>query len=114
MFKKIICLTLMLVVMASMGVSFAMETGVKDVDEEVLAGLQPSNTRSITWIVTNDGVRLRDEPSTSGTILGLLYSGDMVNEGSDERVNADGYEWACVYSYNHSCWGWVAANYLEE
>lgn len=85
-------------------------------NREVLAGLEPSSTaRSSTYVVTADGVRLRSTHSLSGTVLGLLYNGDLVNAqtgGTD--VTADGYVWKNVYSYNHGVWGWIVVDYIEE
>ncbi|RJG22789.1 SH3 domain-containing protein [Paenibacillus thiaminolyticus] len=70
---------------------------------------------SATYNVNADGVRLRTNPSLSGTTLGLLYKGDMVNAGHGfDPVYADGYYWLNVYSYKHNAWGWVATNYLTE
>ncbi|MFD3272873.1 SH3 domain-containing protein [Paenibacillus dendritiformis] len=70
---------------------------------------------SATYEVKENGVRLRTKPSLSGTVLGLLNKGDMVNGGHGvEPVYADGYYWLNVYSYKHNASGWVAVNYLTE
>ncbi|MCY9517836.1 SH3 domain-containing protein [Paenibacillus apiarius] len=70
--------------------------------------------QSITYVITEDGVRFRSNPSLSGAVLGLLYKGDMVNTGHSEPIYADGYAWKSVYSYKHNTWGWVVADYLAE
>lgn len=45
---------------------------------------------------------IRSNPLLSGTVLGQLYYGDLVNgQCGDEGVYADGYWWKSVYSYNH-------------
>ncbi|CAH8247090.1 SH3 domain-containing protein [Paenibacillus melissococcoides] len=69
---------------------------------------------SATYEVKADGVRLRTKPSLSGTTIGLLYKGDMVNGGRQDPIYADGYYWINVYSYKHNTSGWVAVNYLTE
>ncbi|RRJ65270.1 SH3 domain-containing protein [Paenibacillus oralis] len=66
-----------------------------------------------TYEINADGVRLRASASSSGTVLGLLYKGDMVNGGSETK-RVDGITWVSVYSYNHGVWGWVASQYLTE
>lgn len=127
MFKKIVAVSLVAatLMIPSYGVfaadssSYVSTTTLSS--KEVLAGLTPVKssgkitTMSATYKITGDGVRLRKTPSTSGTVLGLLNKGDMVNAqhgGTD--VVADGYVWKQVYSYSHEAWGWVAVNYLEE
>jgi len=83
---------------------------------EVLADPQQEVIiQSATYMVIGDGVRFRSAPSLSGTVLGLLYYGDLVNgpHGVDD-VYADGHYWKNVYSYKHGTWGWVAADYLVE
>ena len=129
--KKEKILTSMLVasMMLSMGTTaFANEVGMDtsnneivstSEDPEVLAGLKSAGAgsieaRTITYEVTGNGVRLRAPVSTSGKILGTLNAGDLVNEGADEPVCANGYLWSCVYSYKHECWGWVADDYLVD
>ncbi|RJG22840.1 hypothetical protein DQX05_16280 [Paenibacillus thiaminolyticus] len=68
-----------------------------------------------SYEVNADGVRLRTNPSLSGTTLGLLYKGDLVAAGHGfDPVYADGYYWLSVYSHKHKASGWVAINYLTE
>lgn len=62
--------------------------------------------------INADGVRLRATPSLSGTVLTLLYTGDIVTVHYTEPVYADGYEWKNV-SYNNYG-GWVASIYIDE
>ncbi|MCE5170686.1 SH3 domain-containing protein [Paenibacillus profundus] len=69
---------------------------------------------SATYEIKENGVRLRSKPSLSGTVLGLLNKGDMVNGGRQDPVYADGYAWINVYSYKHNASGWVAIDYLTE
>ncbi|KZE74814.1 SH3 domain-containing protein [Paenibacillus elgii] len=66
-----------------------------------------------TYSITGDGVRFRASASSSGTVLGTLNKGDLVN-GGNETKNADGITWVSVYSYKYNKWGWVASQYLEE
>ncbi|NGP57421.1 SH3 domain-containing protein [Paenibacillus thiaminolyticus] len=70
---------------------------------------------SATYEIKENGVRFRSNPSLSGTVIGLLNKGDMVNGGHGvDPVYADGYYWLNVSSYKHNSWGWVAINYLTE
>ncbi|CAH8715684.1 SH3 domain-containing protein [Paenibacillus thiaminolyticus] len=69
---------------------------------------------SATYEIKENGVRFRSNPSLSGTVIGLLNKGDMVNGGRQDPVYADGYNWINVYSYKHNAWGWVAVNYVTE
>jgi hypothetical protein len=59
--------------------------------------------------VNGDGVRLRTQPSSSSTVLGLLYRGELVNGDSGNRQNGFNYIW----SSQHQRWGWVASQYLS-
>lgn len=68
---------------------------------------------STTYSVNADGVRFRASASSSGTIIGTLNKGDLVN-GGGETKRVDGITWVSVYSYKYSRWGWVASQYLDE
>ncbi|MFE6076277.1 SH3 domain-containing protein [Paenibacillus sp. NPDC057886] len=66
-----------------------------------------------TYEITANNVNFRKTASSSGTILGQLQKGDLVNGGS-EQVTSGGITWVSVYSYKHGVWGWVASQYLNE
>lgn len=70
--------------------------------------------RTSTWVVIEDWVRMRREPSLSGEILMLLMEGELVYEGTEKsHVEADGYTWILVSS-NRTGWsGYVASEYME-
>lgn len=70
--------------------------------------------RTSTWVVKEDWVRMRREPSLSGEILMLLMEGELVYEGAEKHhVVADGYTWILVSS-NRTGWsGYVASDYIE-
>lgn len=75
------------------------------------SAIQP---RTSTWIVKEDWVRMRREPSLSGEILMLLMKGEPVYEGTEKHhVEADGYTWILVAS-NRTGWsGYVASEFME-
>jgi hypothetical protein len=88
---------------------------------EVLAGLVPNHSVqsigiitpfSSTYRITGNGVRIRSKPSTSATIKGLLYKGDLVT--GYETKTANGYEWMFVESHATGISGWVVTSYVEE
>ena len=62
--------------------------------------------------VTDDGVRLREQPDTSATIVATLGRGTVVDAVDGELVSADGHQWRCVRDGARS--GWIAAEYLAE
>jgi hypothetical protein len=60
------------------------------------------------WLqITGDGVRLRTQPNTSSTVLGLLYRGDVIDPWNGDWVNG----WQSGYSPRHGRWGWVHGAY---
>ncbi len=65
---------------------------------------------SDTGTINADGVRLRATPSSSGTILGLLYKGTSVEVGSS--IVADGIVWRSVIVISTGQGGWVADQYI--
>jgi len=64
------------------------------------------------YSVTEDGVRMRAQPSTSATILiDNLGLGTIVTALSDQLTTADGHEWRNVQSSDGQA-GWVAGEFL--
>ena len=70
-------------------------------------GLLPPGSVVVT---TGDGVRIREEPSTSGEIVATMAAGDAVYIDatiSAGPVSADGYEWyQVVYAGGADIWPW--------
>ena len=62
--------------------------------------------------VTDDGVRLREQPSTSATIVTTLGRGTVVQATDGQLVSADGYQWRHVQDGTRA--GWVAAEFLGD
>lgn len=57
-------------------------------------------------------VRIRKEPSLSGTVVGLLKIGETVQATNCEKINRDGYNWRKVKFSTGHCW--IADRYLKE
>ena len=118
MFKKILALSLIttaLIIPSEAAFAYDSASNVSATGQAQIA--VPSEHQitpfSSTYLVNGNGVRIRSNPSLSGTVRGLLYSGDLVNGGSS-FVYADGYEWVYVTSYSSGISGWVATIYLQE
>ena len=62
--------------------------------------------------VIDDGVRLREQPSTSATILATLGRGATFESNGEDLVSADGHRWRRVQDGARS--GWIADQYLRE
>ena len=61
--------------------------------------------------ITGNGVRIRKTPSTSATILGMLYKGDRVKTGT--FCHWDGRDW--VYCVTESgIAGYVTTDYIKK
>lgn len=63
--------------------------------------------------VDGDGVRLRSAPSTSATILELMYNRDLVLV--DFRTSREGdpsCQWLYVQRNKTKTWGWVKDEYI--
>ncbi|ACL76241.1 SH3 domain-containing protein [Ruminiclostridium cellulolyticum] len=78
-------------------------------DINISSNIENGITRTLSaYRVTGNGVRLRAEPNTSSTILGLLYFPEIIQV---ERWSSDG---AWVYARTESgVWGWVSTAYIE-
>ena len=61
--------------------------------------------------INADGVRVRNTPSTSGTVLGLLYKGEQV-EVSDTMYYGSGYSWYYIISVKTGISGYVVTSYV--
>ncbi|RRJ65269.1 SH3 domain-containing protein [Paenibacillus oralis] len=107
MLKKFIIASLVVTTLVPVTGAFAAE-GTTNATKSDLIRIMTSD-----YEVNADGVRLRASASSSGTVLGLLYKGDLLNGGREQKV-ADGITWVSVYSYKHGIWGWVASQYLTE
>ena len=61
--------------------------------------------------ITGDGVRIRKSPSTSATIVGLLYKDDRVQTGA--FCHWDGRDWVyCVTKSGLA--GYVTTDYIKK
>lgn len=110
--KKVISTALAVIMAATMTAIPASAEGVNpEMATNSISSIQP---RTASWVVKEDWVRMRREPSLSGEVLMLLMKDEFVYEGADrQHVEADGYTWILVSS-NRTGWsGWVASEYIE-
>ncbi len=110
--KKIISTALAIVMAATMtAIPVSAESANPHRSANSISSIQP---RTATWVVKEDWVRMRREPSLSGEVLMLLMKDEFVYEGTERHhVDADGYTWILVSS-NRTGWsGWVASQYIE-
>lgn len=63
--------------------------------------------------VTGDGVRLRSTPSTSGTVLELMYTGEKVHVDTTKITTSGGTKWYYVTRIKNGNSGWVSSAYIE-
>ena len=61
--------------------------------------------------VTDNGVRLRNQPSSTATILELMYNGEAVciNYG----VSDGGSGWYYLQRLKTGTWGWASTSYID-
>ncbi len=112
MFKKIASTVLAITMAASVAaIPASAEAFNPKMQTNNAAYVQP---RTASWEVTGNLVRMRTEPSLSGTVIMLLERGEIVYEAAGyDHVEADGYTWVCV-TCNRTGWGgWVATEYLN-
>ena len=82
-------------------------------EEELRVDVDLVTREYIEGTVTGDGVRLRAEPSTSGTVLELMYKGERVR--IDNSVQAQlPYGWMRVQRIETGRWGYVSWDYINE
>ena len=118
--KKFLSLVLIASTISIIGTSSFAETSEVSItakDSESKAVLKPTKSRSSTFEVIGNNVRIRRTPGLQGQALGQLHTGDLVTAGSpsfDDIRNIDGYNWINVYSHKHSSWGWIALDYVVE
>ena len=125
MFKKIVAVSLITTALVIPSQAFAYDSennhlGTNDsgqavISTEVLAPVQSKGEitpAAVYYKVNSDGVRVRSKPSLSGTIHGLLYTGDIVRTNNRYEI-ADGYVWIYVESSPRGVTGWVALKYLS-
>ena len=113
---KILKILLVLVLGISISTGFYSETqasttgefsGTKAVfDTESDAQAFPGTPVRISGIVLDDGVRLRSGPSTSATILELMYSGESV------AVLSLGNTWSYVRRIKTGTYGYCKTQYI--
>jgi uncharacterized protein YraI len=60
-----------------------------------------------------DGVRVRDTPSLSGSVLGVMNTGGVVSV-TGETVIADGYSWLPVFVHGSNINGYVASEFFSR
>ena len=70
----------------------------------------PGATR---YIVTQDGVRMRAQPSASADIVVQNLGRTVVTEVGDQPVSADGFDWRNVQAMAGQV-GWVAGEFLGD
>ena len=63
--------------------------------------------------VTADGVRLRKTPSTTGTIVELMYTGETVYVETAKTTTSGGIRWFYVTRIMDGTCGWVSSQYIE-
>ena len=69
--------------------------------------VQPPKTRSM---VVEDGVRLRQGPSTSAPVLELMYYGEkvIIDRTTSDKVPG----WYYLKRLNTGTWGWASSDYI--
>lgn len=116
--KKVISIILTLTCLLGLSTTaFAAENVSLPAQELQQVQVPSSETNIITpmtaddGVINADGVRVRSTPSTSGTVLGLLYKGDLVTVGSGKYYGS-GYTWYYVTSYRTGISGYVVSSYV--
>ena len=75
-------------------------------------GAETVHARTPTgYRVAEDGIRLRQAPSTSAAIMTVLQRDTIVIRANDESVNSDGHTWLQVLADDLT--GWIAAEFLQ-
>ena len=126
MFKRLACLLMALGMLAAEVVMVGAaelpevqpvsQTQVFDSEETdgnslVVGVVQVPMTRGAGTIV-EDGVRLRKGPSTSATILELMYVGELVYIDLSTSASVSG--WYYVQRGKTGTWGWAKADYIAK
>jgi hypothetical protein len=77
---------------------------------------EPSSTSAVgagaVVVVTTDGLRLRETPSTSAPVLATLAAGQQL-QIIGPSVTGDGYTWWPVLDPNTGLQGYVAADFVQ-
>lgn len=63
--------------------------------------------------VSGNGVRLRTSPSTSGTILELMYDNEELSIDFTKSWNESNGTWFYVQRLKTGTWGWVSRDYIS-
>ena len=63
--------------------------------------------------VTADGLRLRKTPTTTGTVLKLMYTGETVYVDTTKTTTSEGVKWFYVTRIMDGTSGWVSSQYIE-
>ena len=63
--------------------------------------------------VTEDGVSIRDTPSTGGIVIDTLYKGDPVRIVDAQPVEADGIQRRNVSDDHVGIEGWIAGDWIS-
>lgn len=87
------------------------DSGDTDGGDMVSGVVQVPMTRGMGDVV-EDGVRLRKGPSTSATILELMYSGEYVYIDTTTSASVSG--WYYVQRRKTGTWGWAKAEYIAK
>lgn len=106
------------------GIAYAAETGNAPADNVQNCEIQILSTdvehnRSLARVTThtangeiiNNGVRLRKSPSTSATILELMYDGELIWIDWSAYGSA-GLNWHRVQRIKTGTYGWVSKSYV--
>lgn len=126
MFKRLACLLMAICMLAAeaMMVGAAELPGIQPVSQTettdsgeseddglVLGVVQMPMTRGLGDVM-EDGVRLRKGPSTSATILELMYFGEAVYIDITTSASVSG--WYYVQRAKTGTWGWAKADYIAK
>ncbi len=110
--KKVICICAVVVGVSTVApvTAFAQTDATTQQDAS-------NSTRAVIVVpnaeVTGDGVRLRKTPSTTGTILKLMYYGETVNVNLSKTTTSGGIKWYYVIRVKDGTCGWVSSQYIE-
>lgn len=80
-------------------------------DSDNNRSLAKISTNTANGEVNNNGVRLRKEPSTSATILELMYDGELVWIDWNS-YGKGGLTWYRVQRIKTGTYGWVSKEYI--
>ena len=121
---RIFCCIMATLFLSIPGMAYATEAGntlidvVQNYDVQILStdvkhnrSLAKVTTHTANGEIINNGVRLRKSPSTSATILELMYDGELIWIDWSAYGSA-GLNWHRVQRIKTGTYGWVSKSYV--